>query len=71
LVEETYAVAHWTEMAKGGHFAAVEQPGVAGGYAGVFWLKNVRQVRWPRAAERSGVGRGYKNSLLKTMIDLI
>ena len=28
LVEKTYAVAHWTEMAKGGHFAAVEQPGL-------------------------------------------
>jgi len=28
LVEKTYQVAHWTEMAKGGHFAAVEQPGL-------------------------------------------
>lgn len=26
LVEKTYNVVHWTDMAKGGHFAALEQP---------------------------------------------
>jgi pimeloyl-ACP methyl ester carboxylesterase len=37
LVERAYAIAHWTEMPRGGHFAALEQPDLLAGDVRTFF----------------------------------
>ena len=38
-VEECYNVIHWTEMPRGGHFAAMEQPELLAGDVREFFRK--------------------------------